>query len=927
MTPVSSNRDVAEAGGLPAGAKIGKYEIVERLGGGGQAIVYKAYDPFLDRHVAVKQVAPHLATEQRFVDRFRDVARSLARLQCEQIVTVHELIEEDGALFVVMEFVEGHTIESTLADAAEPIEVKAALQIMWRIAAGLAAIHKAGIIHRDIKPGNIIIGEGLRLKITDFGVAARAGTPVSMRLGTTKYMAPELFAGEKPVDGRADMYSLGIMAYEMLLGRGKFNEIFHDLVRDPHSEALRWMKWHSSPEQTAPPLAEVNPAIPAALSAIVAQMMAKDPADRMATMETLGREIRANFSPRAQRPAGRSGKSSRLSVSAAAEAEARAPAGAGMLAANGAESLAVTGPDEGPATAEVPRQPMPLRKKLAIAGTVALVLIVAGVVLLAERMSAMAEVRRKADGAYTAALKIYDEAGRAGTHADKQAGFAEALEAFRAVDKKYANQAAASRARVMGWLCNAHLAVLAAVAKQQKGQADAADWKAVGDHHERARDAVRTLQRTRGDLYEWTQQRERELDDFRDYWVRQEQYAKAIARAIAARDKGDLAQAKVILKDEARALALPGDQAEYVMALGQEIEARQRNRAFWSHIDAGDAEFKKSKWAQATRAYQDALKVLDASRSALDAKIAKEWKDTADAKIKAVTTEEAFAKAMASARKAERAKQRLAAAAAYESARKLKPAEAKTLNDKIRDLKHDHWLDQGRAKLAAKRMKEAKKFFLEARKFKPSAAVDAELAKIDQYDNFRSVVAQGQRLYYQKNYAEALKVYQQAGKLGSDPDLKVKMTECRYQMERGKAEVHRAKKEWSQAIQSLRRAKSIKPTEAARVDSLIQVVERERTYETHMAAAQKALAAKNFTAAVAALKQAKAVMAKPEVDTLIKDVRYAEGMAKGKQAFEADDFRSALAHFKLAKRQKSTPEVDTFIKQAEDAIKKQASSE
>jgi len=814
-----------------------------------------------------------------------------------------------------MEFVEGHTIESTLADTPEPIEVKAVLQIMWRIAAGLSGIHKAGIIHRDIKPGNIIIGDGLRLKITDFGVAARAGTPVSMRLGTTKYMAPELFAGEQPVDGRADLYSLGMIAYEMLLGRGKFSEIFQDVVRDPHSEALRWMKWHSSPEQIAPPLAEVNPQIPAALSAIVAQLMEKDPSRRLPNAETLGREIRANFSPRAQSPTGRTGKTSRLSVAAAAEAEARAPAGPGMLAPSGAESLAVTDPDEGPATAEIPKQPMPLRKKLAIAGTVALVLIVAGVVLLAERMSAMAEVRRKANGAYTAALKIYDEAGRAGTHADKQAGYTEALEAFRTVDKKYAHQAAASQARVMGWLCNAHLAVLAR------------DWEAVGNHQKRARDAVSQLQRARGDLYEWTQQRERELDDFRTYWVRQEQYAKAIARAIAARDKGDLDRAKFILKDEARALALPGDQAEYVMALGQEIEARQRNRAFWSRIDAGDAEVKKSNWAGATSAYQEALKVLEAGRAALSAKIAKEWKDTAEGKIKGVATEEAFAKAMASARKAERAKQRLAAASSYEAALKLKPAEAKTLNGKIRDLKHDHWLEQGRAKLAAKRMKEAKKFFAEARKFKPSAAVDAELAKIDQYDNFRSIVAQGHRAFYQKNYAEALKIYQRAQKLGADPDLKVKITECRYQLERQKAEVHRAKKEWSQAIQTLRRAKSIKPADAARVDSLIQLVERERTYEAHMAAAKKALAAKNFTAAIAALKEAKAVMAKPEVDTMIKDVRYAEAMTKGKQAFEADDFRSALAHFKLAKRQKSTPEVDTFIKQAEDAIKKQASSE
>jgi serine/threonine protein kinase len=197
----TGGKATGSAGGLPVGSKLGKYEIAERLGAGGEAIVYKGRDPLLDRYVAIKQVAPQLAEDEKFLDRFRDVVRRLSRLGCEEIVTIYELIEDENG---TLEFVEGHSIETTLATQPGPVEPKAVLQILWRIAAGLAQIHKAGIIHRDIKPANIIVGEGLRVKITDFGVAARAGVPASMRLGTTKYMAPELFAGTQ-VDGRADI--------------------------------------------------------------------------------------------------------------------------------------------------------------------------------------------------------------------------------------------------------------------------------------------------------------------------------------------------------------------------------------------------------------------------------------------------------------------------------------------------------------------------------------------------------------------------------------------------------------------------------------------------------------------------------------------------------------------------------------------------
>ncbi|OPX24400.1 MAG: hypothetical protein B1H04_02170, partial [Planctomycetales bacterium 4484_123] len=303
MVQSGSNVNGTEADGLRVGEELGKYRIVERLGTGGESIIYKAHDPVLDRYVAIKQIAPHLAADEQYRQRFYEIARRLAKLRCEEVVFVHEFIQEPRGMFVVMEFVEGHTIETTLANQPGPVEPKAVLQIVWQVAAGLAEVHKAGIIHRDIKPGNLIVQEGLRVKITDFGVAAPAGVPASVRWGTARYIAPELLTGVQ-VDGRADIYSLGVVAYEMLLGREKFNEIFAEIVRDPdpNVERARWMKWHGDRSKVAPALHELDPSIPEALSRIVARMMAKDPEGRYRNVEELGRDIRASFSPRARRP-------------------------------------------------------------------------------------------------------------------------------------------------------------------------------------------------------------------------------------------------------------------------------------------------------------------------------------------------------------------------------------------------------------------------------------------------------------------------------------------------------------------------------------------------------------------------------------------------------------------------------------------------
>ncbi len=294
----SNESNLAEGIGFQPGEEIGRYEVIARIAIGGQSIIYKCHDPALDRFVAMKQISTHLAEDKMFLDRFRTEAQILARLGAEQpeVVTIHDLLENKQGLFIVMEFVEGVSLERTLTENPGPVELKACLQILWRLCSALHTVHAAGVIHRDIKPSNVIIADGLRPMITDFGVAATSSGEASMVMGSTKYMAPELFTGGY-VDGRADMYSLGFIAYEMLVGREKFNEIFADIVRDKTAEKVRWMKWHSNPKVSAPPPHEINPAIPITMSNIVLRMIAKDSEQRFEGMEDLGRAIKLTFKP------------------------------------------------------------------------------------------------------------------------------------------------------------------------------------------------------------------------------------------------------------------------------------------------------------------------------------------------------------------------------------------------------------------------------------------------------------------------------------------------------------------------------------------------------------------------------------------------------------------------------------------------------
>ncbi|HVT61277.1 MAG TPA: protein kinase [Thermoanaerobaculia bacterium] len=267
--PAAPAAETALAKGL-CGRTISHYLIQELLGGGGMGIVYRAEDQVLARTVALKFLPPELSRDPDAKIRFLQEARSASALDHPYICTIHEVGETDeGQLFLAMAYYDGETLTKRLARG--PLPIGTALNIAQQIARGLLEAHRHGIVHRDVKPANLMITAGDVVKILDFGIAKLAGaagiTRAGSPLGTPGYMSPEQASGGE-VDLRTDLWSLGAVLYEMVAGRRPF--------RGEHEQAVLWALQNEEPE----PLARLRPEAPPELERIVGRLLAKDPRQR-----------------------------------------------------------------------------------------------------------------------------------------------------------------------------------------------------------------------------------------------------------------------------------------------------------------------------------------------------------------------------------------------------------------------------------------------------------------------------------------------------------------------------------------------------------------------------------------------------------------------------------------------------------------------
>ncbi len=246
-----------------------RFRIVGRLGGGGMGVVYRARDERLDRDVALKFLPPHLSTDAAAKQRFLIEARAAAALEHPNVCTVHEIGEtDDGQLYIVMAYYDGETLDRRIAGG--PLPVAEALRVAAEVARGLAKAHERGIVHRDVKPANVVVTRDGHVKVLDFGIAKLADAAVTHTggvVGTVAYMSPEQALGE-PVDRRTDVWSLGVVLYEMLTGQRPFG--------GPGEQAIRYAALTAEPA----PAASLRAEVPDALDAILRRALAKRPADR-----------------------------------------------------------------------------------------------------------------------------------------------------------------------------------------------------------------------------------------------------------------------------------------------------------------------------------------------------------------------------------------------------------------------------------------------------------------------------------------------------------------------------------------------------------------------------------------------------------------------------------------------------------------------
>lgn len=264
--------------------KLGRYEILQEIGRGSMGVVYKAHDPNLDLVVALKVLREDRLADEAVARRFLAEAKALGRLEHPNTVRVYNVDREGGTVYIAMEFVEGESLSARMKRGRlAPGEIA---QLGAAVAEALDDAHAKGIVHRDVKPGNLLLRPDGRVKITDFGIAhiedlsQEDGTQAGEILGTPGYMSPEQVAG-RPVDGRSDLFSLGIILYELATGAKPF-------AADTMA-AVFYAIAHKDPE----PPAVANPALPKALEQVILKCLAKRPEDRFATAGALAAALTA----------------------------------------------------------------------------------------------------------------------------------------------------------------------------------------------------------------------------------------------------------------------------------------------------------------------------------------------------------------------------------------------------------------------------------------------------------------------------------------------------------------------------------------------------------------------------------------------------------------------------------------------------------
>jgi eukaryotic-like serine/threonine-protein kinase len=263
-------------------AQIGRYQVIERVGRGGMGVLFRGMDPVLDREVAIKLMLVDFSEdEEQMRPRFYREARAAAKLQHRNIVTVFEFAEEGNTPYIVMEFLRGTSLAARMASPL-PLALEGKLDVIAQLCDALNYAHEQGVVHRDVKPANVFLLTDGTVKLLDFGIAKVTTSTLTRQgdvLGSASYMSPEQVAGSDSVDGRADIFSIGVVLYELLAGRKPFH------AEAPTAIIMKIL--HEDP----PPIENFVPGLPPQLIAAVNKSLAKKPEDRFQTAGELSKQL------------------------------------------------------------------------------------------------------------------------------------------------------------------------------------------------------------------------------------------------------------------------------------------------------------------------------------------------------------------------------------------------------------------------------------------------------------------------------------------------------------------------------------------------------------------------------------------------------------------------------------------------------------
>ncbi len=857
MSPTPTTGTMTPA--LQPGDKLGYFDVQEPLGAGGMSLIWKGRDSLLGREVAIKQLADGSQIDEAARERFRaeaDIQKKLSE-QSEYLVQVIDLIDEPRGLFIVMEYIDGASLEHALQSSDSPMDPRQGLNLVYCLALALKQIHDGGILHRDLKPANILLQRDGRVKVGDFGLATVIEDQDPLTMGTTRYMAPELF-GEDPADARSDIYALGMIAYEVLAGRGQFNKAFRTVLRDERHQAMRWMKWHTNQRLHAPPLRTVNSKVPEALSDLVTRMLSKDPSQRIATADQLVEVIKRNFTASGQAM----GK-----VKSTPESQAMAE----------------------PVADENPTAPLPKRSKLplllAINAVVLLAIIGGGVWYVRSYLPHQAQEKLR-----TAALARLNEGMQ--LYTDKQ--YDQAIEIFREIARDWPNDPQlGNRAMIGGHMSKAYLRKAEGLAAMGDG-----DFAAAIGHYQGAHDSFESAENVPG------RPPLTEINAMKGQMVNSRERARALSdiQQLIQDDAFNKARQEIgrLREDKLTEQQLTELERGKLALLSQQLEQRITKAHITATIEQANQLLAEGKSGEA-------LELLEKTRKqhSTDEKLNKMIVD--------ITSDIRYRATLAEARQAENARQYAQAITLYQQTQAIQ--HSADTEARIRKLRARQALEQGMGYMTTDNFDAAAQQFIKAKGWDPTLTeADEMLKKINVTNTRQRLIDQAESAYAAREYTMCISTCDQILAMGSDADiqqlknmatLRQSCNEARAAMDEDKLAPAKAKIDRALVIDAADVQANVLLEE---YNDRVQYNRYVEAGDAHRAKGEFGSATMAYRNARTVAKQSSAIPIEP-IQQRLDNTDYESWMAKARSSIEARLWVEAMGQLKAAERIRDTDEV------------------